>query len=56
MNKEALQNRIKKIEESLESQKKIMDQVLSNINMLEGGKQECLFWLKEIEPEVKQNG
>ncbi len=53
MNKDILKERIKKIEDSIEAQKKIIDQVMANLNMLEGGKQESLHWLKEIEESEK---
>lgn len=42
MGKENLEKRLKEIENALE-------QSLANYNMLLGGKQECLFWLQELE-------
>jgi len=42
MKKEEVQIRIQEIE-------KHQQQLTANFNMLEGGKQECLYWLKEIE-------
>lgn len=40
MKKENLEKRLKEIETAIA-------QSLVNLNMLEGGKQECLFWLKQ---------
>ncbi len=44
MKKEDLEDRLKKVEAEIE-------QTLANFNMLMGGKQEILFWLKQIEPQ-----
>lgn len=53
MNKELLENRIKELESAIVKTNGIIDQQLSNLNMLNGGKQECLFWLGKINQENK---
>lgn len=42
MNKETINIRLKEIEKSIE-------QTIANYNVLLGGKQECLYWLDEID-------
>ena len=42
MNRESLQKRLGEIEKAIE-------QSMANLNMLIGGKEECLYWLKQIE-------
>lgn len=41
MTEEELKKRLQAIEQ-------LMQQALANFNMLEGGKQECLYWLEQI--------
>lgn len=41
MKKEDLENRIKLMDQQ-------MQQTLANYNMLQGGKEECLYWLKSL--------
>lgn len=49
MTKEIIQQRLKELETAIEKQNQIINQDMANLNMLEGGKQECLFWLKKLE-------
>lgn len=39
MDKESLEKRLQEIE-------KAMEQTLANYNLLQGGKQECIYWLE----------
>ena len=48
MNKEILEERLKEIESAIDKQNKIINQDMANLNMLEGGKHEVLFWLKKV--------
>ena len=45
MNKEQLQKRLEEIQ-------KHIDQALANLNMLMGGKEECLHWLKQLDTNI----
>jgi len=42
MNRQLLENRLREIE-------KIIAQAIANLNMLDGGKQEILYWLKQLD-------
>ncbi len=48
MTKKELENRLEEIE-------KAMQQCVANFNMLEGAKNECLYWQKKFE-ELKHVG
>lgn len=45
MTKELLERRLQELDKALQ-------QALANFNMIEGGKQECLYWLEKIEKQV----
>lgn len=53
MNKQELLDRVKEIEVALQKENATLNQTMANINMLEGGKQECLFWIAEIDKKTK---
>jgi len=49
MTKEKLKERLHEIEQNINKIDSHIKQLLANLNMLDGGKQECLHWLKELE-------
>lgn len=51
MTKELLQERLKEIEKAIENQNAIVQQHMANLNMLNGGLQEILYWLKRLDEE-----
>ena len=54
MKKETLQQRLAVIEAELVKQQAFVEQATANLNMLQGGKQECLYWLRILElPDVE---
>lgn len=48
MNKEMIEKRLQEINKHIE-------QSLANLNMLMGGKEECLHWLKQLD-EIDKSG
>lgn len=48
MNKEIIEKRLAEIQ-------KAIDQHMANLNMMMGGKEECLYWLKQLD-EKSSNG
>lgn len=52
MNKEAIEKRLSEIEAALKAENNKLNQALANINMLDGGKRECIFWLDKLEKEA----
>lgn len=49
MDKEVLKTRLKEIEDAIQKQNGVVQQAMANLNMLEGGKQELLFWLAKMD-------
>jgi hypothetical protein len=49
MNKEILEKRLAEIEKAIAKEHAVANQAMANINMLDGGKHECLYWLKQLE-------
>lgn len=49
MTKEKLQERLNEIDQNINKIDSHIKQLVANLNMLDGGKQECLYWLKELE-------
>lgn len=47
MNLDLLKERLNKIEEDLKAQHKQLEQIVANINMLNGSKLECERWINE---------
>ena len=54
MNKEELKKRLIFIEEHIKKTNQEIQKNYANLNILEGGKQECLYWLKTMEIEVSE--
>ncbi len=52
MNIENIQLRLKEIEKALENEKNLIIQHTTNVNILEGGKLECLYWLNMLKNEL----
>jgi len=46
MDKESIEKRLQEIEKHIQ-------QIMANFNMLEGGKQECLYWLDKLKESEK---
>lgn len=51
MNKEIIELRLKDIEIAVKNINDEISQKMANLNMLLGGKQECLFWLDQMKEE-----
>lgn len=51
--KEKLKERLKYIEEAIDNQNKSIEQLVANLNILYGGKQEVIYWIKNFEEESK---
>lgn len=45
MTQEELNNRLILIEENIKKVNQQIQQTMANLNLLEGGRQECLYWL-----------
>jgi hypothetical protein len=48
MTKEELEKRLAIIESSIAKHQEVIQQSIANINLLQGSKNECLFWLDEL--------
>lgn len=48
MNIELINKRKLQVETAIKKTNEQIQQLMSNLNMLEGGRQECIFWLNEI--------
>lgn len=49
MKKEDLEKRLQLIEENISKHNKNIEQLVANLNVLTGAKNECLFWLSQNE-------
>lgn len=56
MDLEKLQGRLLQIEDDLKVQHKQLEQIVANINLLNGGKMECEHWIANYKDDVKLNG
>ena len=54
MNESDLLIRIAEIENAIRETNGVLQQQSANLNMLEGGRQECLFWLAKLK-ELSKN-
>ncbi len=48
MNEQKLQERLKEIDEAIKKQNQLINQHVANLNILEGGRQECQFWINRL--------
>jgi hypothetical protein len=56
MRKEDIQKRLEEIDKAIEKENAIINQHIANVNMLNGGKQEALYWLNKLNhPEDAMN-
>lgn len=53
MTKESVNKRLLEIESAITNTNKQIQQLMANLNMLEGGKQEALYWLNLLETDEK---
>ena len=49
MNKDLLQKRIKEIDSDIQSALDSINQLQANLNAMHGAKQDCLYWLEQLE-------
>jgi len=55
MLQEELKTRLSLIEENIKKVNQEVQQGMANLNLLNGGKQECLYWMNQLDsPEVVQ--
>lgn len=47
MNKDNLEIRLKEIETAISNTNSQINQLMANLNMLEGGKQELIYWINQ---------
>ena len=47
--KENIKKRLEEIEGAIARTNGIIQQTMANLNVLEGGRQECLYWIKHFE-------
>lgn len=52
MKKEILLERIKLIDDAINKENSIINQAMANLNMLNGGKEECLYWIEELDKSI----
>ena len=56
MERDTIMKRIAEVDQAISATNKQIEQLAANLNMLHGGKQECIHWLNKLREKEEAHG